>query len=109
MTHIPDSLERLLRADASIGLPDEGFSDRVLRALPAPGAAARARLRAVLILGSTALGGALAALFGSPGTMLLQGFADLTARHALTPQALGALALGATLAIAGYLLAADAE
>ncbi len=104
-----DPVERLLRADALVELEDGGFSDRVLRMLPGPGAAARTRLRAILILGSTALGSALAASLGSLGPVLVQGFADLVAHHALTPQALTTIAMAATLAIAGYLLAAEAD
>ena len=64
-------------------------------------------IRDRLILGSTALGGLLAALFAPSGTSALQGVLDLSASHYLTPSALAVVGTAVTIAIAGAVLAAD--
>jgi len=100
-------LESLLREDASQSLPDGGFSRRVMGALPPR--APRRWLTPVLVLGSTALGSALAVAFAPQGVSIAQGFLDVASMRGFTPAAVMALALGAALTAAGILLAADAD
>jgi len=101
-----DKLDRLLRHDAQLGLSDAGFTARVLAALPPPAARAnRAWFRPALILGSAALGSALAAAFA--GTSIPQGFLDLAEMRGLTPAAITGLAMTAALVLSALVLAAD--
>jgi hypothetical protein len=102
-------LEELLRAHARETIADAGFSQRVMGALPAPVARARPWLTPVLVLGSTALGSALALLFAPQGLSIAQGFVDVAQMRGFTPAAVMALALGAALTAAAVLLAADAD
>ena len=53
-------LERLLREDARASIADNGFTARVMGALPARAAKPGPWLRPGLVLGSTVLGGVLA-------------------------------------------------
>ena len=100
------TLEDLLLEDAQAALADDFFTARVLGALPAR--APRATWwKALLILGSTALGALLAALFAPSGTSALQGVLDLSTSHYLTPSALAVVGTAVTIAIAGAVLAAD--
>jgi hypothetical protein len=101
-----DRLDRLLRHDARLELPDEGFTGRVLRALP-PAATRRPRtwIQPALVLGSAAIGSALAAAFA--GTSIPQGFVDLAEMRGLTPAAITGLAMTAALILSALVLAAD--
>lgn len=90
-----DPVERLLREDALRTLADEGFSTRVELALPPRRAGAW--LRPLLVLGSAALGGALAWMLAPEGSSLVQGFLDLARLRSGTPSA--AAALGTMLAM----------
>ena len=104
----PDKLERLLRRDAAIALPDDGFSARVMAALPARAEAIHhAWLKPALILGSAALGSALAIAFAPAGSNVVQGFFDLAAQHPHTPAAMAGLALSGTLLLCAIVLALD--
>jgi hypothetical protein len=99
-----DPLERLLREHAGQELPDAGFSAHVLLALPAPASGGR-WLRPTLVLGSAALGSALAWGLAPAGISLLQGFLDLARLQSHTPSAVAALGLAlAMAAIAAALL-----
>ena len=101
-----DKLDRLLRHDAQLDLPDDGFTARVLGALPSRAARTdRAWLKPALILGSAALGSALAAAFA--GTSIPQGFLDLAEMRGLTPAAITGLAMTAALVLSALVLAAD--
>jgi hypothetical protein len=100
------TLEDLLLEDAQAPMADDFFTARVMGALPAPAPRASG-WKALLILGSTALGGLLAALFAPSGTSALQGVLDLTTSHYMTPSALGVVATAITLAIAGAVLASE--
>jgi hypothetical protein len=101
-----DKLDRLLRHDAQLDIPDEGFTKRVLAALP-PAAARKPRawLQPALVLGSAAIGSALAAAFA--GTSIPQGFLDLAEMRGLTPAAITGLAMTAALILSALVLAAD--
>ena len=107
-----DKLERLLRRDALGAMDDNGFTARVMRALPAPSpsraAARHPWLTPALVLGSTALGSALAWLFAPDSAGAVQGFFDLASRH-LTPAAITALATTSALLVCAVILAAHTE
>lgn len=102
-------LEQLLRADARETIDEAGFTRRVMGALPAPLPRRRAWLTPVLVLGSTALGSALALVFAPAGVSVAQGFIDVASMRGFTPAAVMALALGGALTAAAVLLAADAD
>jgi hypothetical protein len=84
----------------------------VLQAIPAPSpsraAARRPWLTPALVLGSTALGSALAWLFAPEGAGAAQGFFDLAARH-FTPAAITTLATTSALLVCAIILAAHTE
>lgn len=102
-------LEQLLREHARETIDDAGFGHRVMAALPAPLPRRRAWLTPVLVLGSTALGSALAMAFAPAGVSIAQGFLDVASMRGFTPAAIMALALGGALTAAAVLLAADAD
>ena len=104
-----DKLERLLREDALRPLPDDGFSARVLDALPARVAKGRAWLNPALVLGSAALGSVLAIAFAPAGSSMLQGFVDLAQMRGLTPAAITGIAMSAALFVSAAVLAADTD
>jgi len=101
-----DPIERLLRENARQALPDEGFSARVVDALPSPVLHER-WLRPVLVLGSAAIGSILAWGFAPAGTSLLQGFLDLARLQSNTPSALAALGLALAMAVIAAVLVVD--
>ncbi len=106
----PDKLERLLRRDARSDLADDGFTARVIAALPArEGAVHHAWLKPALVLGSAALGSALAFALAPAGVDVAQGFLALATSRALTPAALGGLVLSGALVVCAIVLALDTE
>ena len=108
--HDSDKLERLLRRDAEAALPDDGFTARVMGALPARRApVAYGWLTPVLVLGSAALGSALAIAFAPPGANVVQGFIDLATSRGLTPAAMSGLAMTGALLLCAIVLALDTE
>jgi hypothetical protein len=110
MIHDEDRLERLLREDARSPLADDGFTLRVMGALPvAAGAAPRAWLKPALVLGSAALGSLLATLFAPAGVSVTQGFLDLVQWRGLTPAATAGLALAGAMLVSAIVLAADSD
>jgi hypothetical protein len=78
----------------------------VMRELPAR-RSPQAWLRPALIVGSTALGSALAAALSPVGPMVLTGLAELGHFRGFTPELSAVLAMAAVLAISGYVLAMD--
>ena len=102
-------LDRLLRDDAHAPLADNGFSGRVLAALPVRSRAPSPWLRPALVYGSAAIGSVAAALLAPSGTSLLEGFADLVQLRVLTPAAITALAMGGALLASALVLAIDSE
>jgi hypothetical protein len=108
-----DRLDRLLRRDARAVIDDEGFGARVMGALPplspARSAAQRPWLTPVLVLGSTALGSALAWLFAPDGVNAAQGMVDLLSLRGLTPAAIAMLGMTITLLIAAIVIAVDTD
>ena len=101
-----DPMELLLRENARQELADAGFSARVLLALPAPASGGH-WLRPTLVLGSAALGSALAWGLAPAGTSLLQGFLDLARLQSHTPSALAALGLALAMAVISAVLVVD--
>lgn len=104
-----DSIDRLLYADARDRIPDERFTQRVMRALPAPRVRTRPWLRPALILGSAALGSALAVALSPAAGSLLQGFQDLMQFRLFTPAATSGLAISLALLASALILALEAD
>ena len=106
----PDKLDRLLRRDAQVPFADDGFTARVMGALPARAETVHhAWLSPALILGSAALGSALAIVFAPAGANVVQGFFDLASLRLLTPAAMTGLAMTGALLLSAIVLALDAE
>jgi len=113
MTDRPDdeTLDRLLREDArrEARVPDEpAFEARVLAALPAPRSPRATWWKPVLVLGSAALGSALAVAFAPGNSSLLAGFVDLV-QHRYTPAAIAGIATSFALLAAAIVVAAEAD
>jgi hypothetical protein len=102
-------LDSLLREDARTSIADDGFTERVMGALPAPARATRSWLTPALIFGSAAAGSVLAVALAPAGGSLLQGFADLASLQALTPAAITAAGAGLALLISGVVFAVYSE
>lgn len=101
-------LDTLLRDDARAALPDDGFTARVLRALPSHRAPSP-WLRAALTVGSGFLGSVLAVALAPAELDLLQGFADLARLRGWTPAAFLGAGMGAALLLSALVLAADPD
>jgi len=101
-----DPLERLLLDDARRLLPDDGFSVRVVLALP-PARRPSPWLRPALVVGSAAIGSAAAWLLAPAGTSLAQGFVDLARFQSQTPSALAAMGLALAKAVTAAVLVAE--
>lgn len=95
-----DQVDALLRSPPA-ALPDAGFSDRVLAALPPPAVAPSARLRAVFVGAGTIAGLGLFLLGGPDGAALFGTLPPLAAALAsivepfANPYVITALALAA--------------
>jgi len=104
-----DRIERMLREDAAGPLPDGGFAARVMAALP-PAAPRRSLWwKPALVLGSAAIGSALAVALGPSDLSLVQGFVDLAHSRIATPSALTGLAMSLTLIVCAVVLAAETD
>lgn len=104
-----DKLDLMLRANARKKIPDEGFSARVLCALPPARVRVRAWLKPVLVLGSAALGSVLAVAFVPADAGVVQGYLDLAQLRGLTPAAITGLALCAATFLSAVVLAVSAD
>jgi hypothetical protein len=104
-----DSLDRILDAHAAVPVADDGFSARVLHALPARHASPRAWLRPALVLGSTALGAVLALMLSPAAGSLLEGFTELAQLRVITPAAISAVAIACALLVSAVILAVDTD
>lgn len=102
-------IDRLLHDDARVRLPDDGFSGRVMDALPAGAAMPRSWVHPALVIGSAALGCVLAIVLAPAGGSVLQGFADLTQMKAFTPAAFTALGIGVTLLVSALVIAIETD
>ena len=104
-----DSIDRLLYADARDMFSDERFTQRVMGALPAPRVRTSPWLKPALILGSAALGCALAVALSPAAGSLLQGFQDLMQLRLFTPAATSGLAISLALLASALILALEAD
>jgi hypothetical protein len=66
-------------------------------------------LTPALVLGSAALGSALAIVLAPAGSNVVQGFIDIAASHAHTPAALTGFAMTGALLLCAIVLALDTE
>jgi hypothetical protein len=103
-----NDIDRVLREDARIALPDQGFSPRVMAALPGR-TLPRRWLHSALVFGSATLGCVLAVVLAPAGASLLQGFADLGQLKAWTSSAMTALAIGAALLVSAIVVAIESD
>ena len=101
-----DWIDRQLREDANRPLEDAGFSAAVMSRLPAR-TSPYPWLRASLVLGSTALGGLLAALLAPVGPLVVDGFRELFNFRGFTPGMSAMIAMTVVLAVSGYVLATE--
>lgn len=104
-----DAIDRLLFKDARDKIPDERFTRRVMEALPAPRARAMPWLRPALVLGSAALGSALAVALSPGAGQLFEGFKDLMQLRLLTAGALTGLGASAALLVSAIVFAVSSE
>ncbi len=104
-----NDLDSILRSDARVGLADDGFSARVMQALPRAVARERPWLRPALVMGSAALGSVLAAALSPQGAALFQGFQDLMVLRVASAPAIAGLALCGALLLSALVLAVDPE
>ena len=105
-----NDLDRLLRDDARIELPDEGFSARVMGAIPATAPTrARAWVKPVLVLGSAAVGSILAAFLSPLGGALIAGFNDMMHLRTGSPAAIASIAICGALLVSALVLATDSD
>ena len=102
-----DWLDRQLRADARVALADEGFTDRVLVALPSPAPRLNPWLKPALVLGSTAVGGLIASLLAPIGPIFMEGASQLAHMRGFTPSVAALLSMTAVLVVAGWVLATE--
>lgn len=101
-------IERLLRHDARIELPDEGFAIRVMGALPARTTTqASTWLRPALVMGSALVGSALAVMLSPQAASLMQGFQDLMYLRTGSAGAIGGLAMCGALLLSALVLAIE--
>jgi hypothetical protein len=101
------NLDKLLRHDAQLDLQDDGFTARVVAALPARAPRARAWLKPALVMGSAAIGSALAVALSPQGTALVAGFQDLMYLRTASQGALAGLAICGALLMSAVVLAFD--
>jgi hypothetical protein len=100
-----DKLDKLLRHDARLELPDDGFTMRVMGNLPSRAPGERAWLRPALVMGSALAGCVLAVALSPEAAMVVQGFEDLVRLKTGTSAAIGGLALCGALLLSGVVLA----
>ena len=102
-------IDRVLRDNARVSLPDDGFTTRVMGSLPPVAAMPRSWIHPALVIGSAALGCVLAVVLAPAGGSVLQGFADLTQLKAFTPAAFTALGIGVALLVSALVIAIEAD
>ena len=102
-----DRLDEILRNDALLTIADDGFSARVMRALPPAAFGSRRWLQPALVLGSALAGSLLAAALAPADAGLAQGFADLMRLRLFTPAAIAGLAMAAALLVSAVVIAAE--
>jgi hypothetical protein len=103
------NLDKLLRHDAHLDLADDGFTARVVAALPVRVARERPWLKPALVMGSAAIGSALAVALSPQGAALVAGFQDLMHLRMGSQGAVAGLALCGALLLSALVLATDSE
>jgi hypothetical protein len=98
-------IDKLLRHDAGLDLPDDGFTRRVMDALPVRVAKERPWLRPALVMGSALAGCALAVVLSPEASSVFHGFEDLVRLKAGTSAAIGGLAVCGALLVSAVVLA----
>ena len=98
-------IERLLRHDARVQLPDDGFAARVMAALPLKASRERPWLRPALVMGSALAGCVLAIAFSPQAASLVDGFQDLMYLRTGSAAAIGGLAMCGALLLSALVLA----
>lgn len=109
MADTDDALDRRLREDARRAIPDDGFTARVMTALPAAAPRPLPWLKFALVMGSAALGCALAVLLAPAEAAAMQGFIDLAHLRGFTLAAITGLAMSGALLVSALVLAADTD
>ena len=102
-------LDRLLRHDARLELPDEGFTARVMGVLPPGTRRERTWLQPALVMGSAAIGSLLAIALSPQGAALFQGFRDVMELRGTSQAAIAALAICGALLLSALVLATDSD
>ena len=102
-------IDRLLRHDAGIELADDGFSTRVMNALPVAPVRERPWLKPALVMGSAALGSVLAVVLSPAGGGLVAGFNELAHLRISSQGAIAGLALCGALLLSAIVLATEPE
>jgi hypothetical protein len=103
------NLDKLLRHDAHLDLADDGFAARVMAGLPARAPRERTWLKPALVMGSAAIGSALAVALSPQGAALVAGFQDLMHLRMGSQGAVSGLALCGALLLSALVLATDSE
>jgi hypothetical protein len=104
-----DPLDRILKHHAAATLTDDGFGARVMSALPMRQTRSRPWLRPALVIGSTALGAALAFMLSPAAGSLLEGFVELAQLRMFSPAAVSAVAITCALLVSAVILAVDTD
>lgn len=104
-----NDIERILREDARRPLDDDGFTLRVMQALPAASLRDRPWVGPALVMGSAVLGSVLAAALSPAGHTLLAGFTELMHLRLGSQAAIASLALCGALLLSALVLATDSE
>jgi len=102
-------IDTLLRNDAAQGVADDGFTRRVLGALPSRPRAPARWLRPALVMGSAVVGSALAIAFAPPLESPSMAIVELLTAGTPSPAAWAALALAGALLVSCLVVAFDAE
>lgn len=102
-------IDRILHGDAARGLADEGFTRRVMGALPSHAGAQARWLRPALVMGSAIVGSALAIAFAPPLESPSMAIVELFTAGAPSPAAWAALALAGALLVSCVVVAIDSD
>jgi hypothetical protein len=101
-------LEKLFREDAAQALADDGFSDRVMSALP-PRRRTSRWLRPALVMGSAIAGSAIAVVCAPAVESPIAALSEFIGAGMATPAAMALLAIGAVLLASAVVIALDTD
>ena len=100
-------IERLLRHDARVQVPDDGFAARVMASLPVKAVRERVWLGPALVMGSALVGSVLAIALSPQAASLIDGFHDLMYLRTSSAGAVGGLAMCGALLLSALVLAVN--